>query len=272
MQHHVTVCCTVLHVQCVRTFCDHTDQTLQHIFYRFLAMFTLKFIIILTVIVPLNYEVCCSGCSRAEYMIDKQCCPMCTAGNYVLWHCTDDAITTCAPCPEFTFIDESNGLTRCFPCNVCDSEQGLRVNKACTRSSNTVCGPLEGFYCIAKTKGSCTLAVEYSKCSPGKYIKQAGTASTDTVCDDCVGETYSNGSFSSCMTHTKCEALGLTEIKPGTHSSDAKCGNSTVVSTIITIIVIATVILFASLIIFVYIWKKKSCSSGKLYSLCKNMM
>nr|XP_055023412.1 tumor necrosis factor receptor superfamily member 14-like [Misgurnus anguillicaudatus] len=233
-------------------------------------MLNFKIIIILTVIVPLNYKVCFCGCSRAEYKIHNQCCPMCTAGNYVLWHCTDDTSTTCAPCPKFTFIDESNGLTKCFPCIVCDAGQGLKIYEACTRSSNTVCVPLEGFYCIDKIKGSCTLAVKHTKCGPGKYIKQAGTASTDTVCDDCTGETYSNGSFSSCMTHTKCEALGLTEIKPGSHSSDADCGNSTAVSTLITIIVIGTglLLLFASLIVIVYIWKKKSNSSGKLYSLC----
>ncbi|XP_073672322.1 tumor necrosis factor receptor superfamily member 14-like isoform X2 [Paramisgurnus dabryanus] len=125
------------------------------------------------------------------------------SGNYVFWHCTDDTTTTCAPCPSFTFIDESNGFTKCFPCTVCKAEKCLKVNKACTRSSNTVCVPLEGFYCIDKIQGSCTLAVKHSKCSPGKYIKQAGTASTDTLCDDCTGETYSNGSFSSYLTHTK---------------------------------------------------------------------
>ncbi len=31
----------------------------------------------------------------------------------------------------------------------------------------------------------------------------AGTGSTDTVCADCTGDTYSNGSFSSCLPHTK---------------------------------------------------------------------
>lgn len=136
-------------------------------------MFALRIIIITTVIVLPNYEVCCCGCSRAEYKIQNQCCPMCAAGHHVHWQCTDDTSTTCVPCPDDTFIDESNGLTTCFSCTVCDAGQGLRVNKACTRSSNTVCGPLEGFYCIDKTKGSCRLAVEHSKCSPGKYIKQA---------------------------------------------------------------------------------------------------
>lgn len=54
------------------------------------------------------------------------------------------------------------------------SGRGLRVNKACTQSSDSVCGPLERFYCIDKMKGSCILAVQHSECSPGQYIKQAG--------------------------------------------------------------------------------------------------
>ncbi|XP_056628362.1 tumor necrosis factor receptor superfamily member 14-like isoform X3 [Triplophysa dalaica] len=224
-------------------------------------MYTLRIIIIITsFIVPLNYEFCFCGCSRAEYEIFNQCCPMCAAGNHVLWHCADDSSTTCVPCPEFTFIDASNGFTNCFPCAVCDI--GVKVNKVCTRSSNTLCGPLEGFYCIDTNKGSCTLAVKHSTCSPGKYIKQAGTASTDTVCGDCIGETYSNGSFSSCLAHTKCEALGLIETHQGTHSSDAECGNSSAVTAIITSSIIGTLILFLSLIVFARFCKKNKSSSG----------
>ncbi|KAK2898503.1 hypothetical protein Q8A67_009921 [Cirrhinus molitorella] len=157
-------------------------------------------------------------------------CDDCPAGSYsdgnrVHWHCTDDTSTTCVPCPSLTFTDEPNGLTECFSCTVCDANRGLRENKVCTQSSDTVCGPLERFYCIDKKKSSCTLALQHSECSPGQFIKHAGTGSTDTVCADCTGDTYSNGSFSSCLPHTKCEAMGLTETNPGTHSSDSKCGN-----------------------------------------------
>uniref|UniRef100_A0A9J8AMN5 TNFR-Cys domain-containing protein n=1 Tax=Cyprinus carpio carpio TaxID=630221 RepID=A0A9J8AMN5_CYPCA len=185
--------------------------------------------------------------------------------NRVHWHCTDDTSTTCVPCPSLTFTDEPNGLTECFPCTVCDASRGLRVNKVCTRSSDTVCGPLERFYCIEKKKDCCTLAVQHSECSPGQYIKQAGTGSTDTVCAECTGDTYSNGSFSSCLPHTKCEALGFTETNPGTHSSDTKCGNpSTAVAIVASSIIVALIII---LVIFFFIFKhirkkKQSKSSG----------
>lgn len=88
-----------------------------------------------------------------------------------------------------------------------------------------------------------------------------GTLSTDTICDDCVGETYSNGSFSSCKAHTKCEDMHLTEIKQGTHSSDAECGKSTAFSNIIIIVVTISVTGTIFLLAFVYIWMKKSTRS-----------
>ncbi|XP_016093937.1 tumor necrosis factor receptor superfamily member 5-like isoform X2 [Sinocyclocheilus grahami] len=150
-------------------------------------------------------------------------------------------------------------------CPMCAPDRGLRVNKVCTRSSDTVCGPLERFYCIEKKKDCCTLAVQHSECSPGQYIKQAGTGATDNVCADCTGDTYSNGSFSSCLQHTICEALGLTETNPGTHSSDTKCGNPSTVVARITPSVIVTLILIPVIIVFIFKHirkKKQSKSSG----------
>ncbi|XP_050973442.1 tumor necrosis factor receptor superfamily member 14-like isoform X3 [Labeo rohita] len=175
-------------------------------------MFTLRIIILITLIVPLNYELCSCQCARAEYKIDKQCCPMCAPGNRVLWHCTDDTSTTCVPCPPLTFIDEPNGFMECFPCTVCD----------------------------------------------------ASTGSTDTICADCTGDTYSNGSFSSCLPHTKCEALGLAETNPGTHSSDSECGNSPTAVAIIapSVIVTLALALFGVVFIFKHIWKKKQSKSS----------
>ncbi|XDV49139.1 hypothetical protein PO909_018443 [Leuciscus waleckii] len=232
-------------------------------------MFTLRITLLITVLVPLNYDLCFCRCAHAEYEIDGQCCPMCAPGNRVVWHCTDDTSTTCVPCLELTYIDEPSGFTKCFTCTVCDANRGIRVIKACTRSSDTVCGPLERFYCIKKKKISCIFAVQHSECRPGQYIKQAGTGSTDTVCADCTAETYSNGSFSSCLPHTKCDAMGLTETNPGTQSSDSECGNPPTASTAIAISVIVPllIIILISVFTIVHIRKKKhSKHSGKLYS------
>ncbi|XP_030641354.1 tumor necrosis factor receptor superfamily member 14-like [Chanos chanos] len=163
-----------------------------------------------------------SACGKAEYEVNGECCPMCGPGYHVNRHCSEDTSTSCIPCSPFSFIDLPNGLSYCFPCTVCDSSQGLRTKTECTLTADTICEPRVGFYCIDQHKHSCRAAAEHSKCNPGQYIRQKGAADTDTVCGDCVGETYSDGSFSSCLPHTQCESSkGV--VRPGTHSSDTEC-------------------------------------------------
>ncbi|XP_026102128.1 tumor necrosis factor receptor superfamily member 5-like isoform X2 [Carassius auratus] len=132
---------------------------------------------------------------------------------------------------------------------------GNRVYWHCTDDTSTTCVPCP----------SSTFTDEPNNltgCFPCT-VCDASTGSTDTVCADCTGDTYSNGSFSSCLAHTKCEALGLTETNPGTNSSDTKCGNpSTAVaitapSVIVTLIIILVILFF----IFKHIWKKKQSKS-----------
>ncbi|XP_067270011.1 tumor necrosis factor receptor superfamily member 14-like [Pseudorasbora parva] len=214
----------------------------------------------------IKHSTCLPGeyVNQTEYETDGQCCPMCAPGNRVVWHCTDDTSTTCAPCPELTYTDEPSGLTKCFFCTVCDAKRGIQVKKACTQLSDTVCEPVERFFCTERNKDSCKLAVQHSECSPGQYIKQAGTGSTDTVCADCNSDTYSNGSFSSCLPHTKCEALGLVETNPGTQSSDSECGNppSALTAIIVSVIVVLIIIITVSVIIICIQKKKQLKRSG----------
>ncbi|XP_030641095.1 tumor necrosis factor receptor superfamily member 14-like [Chanos chanos] len=162
-------------------------------------------------------------CAIAEYEVDGECCPMCSPGQYVSKHCTEYSSTSCVECPVSTFIDKPSGRNNCMLCAICDSRNGLRIKEECISISDTICEPLEGNYCIEKIEHTCKHAVEHSKCKPGQYITQRGTAATDTVCGDCVGETYSDGSFTSCQPHTQCQLKGLKEIRPGTNSSDAEC-------------------------------------------------
>ncbi|XP_026104862.1 tumor necrosis factor receptor superfamily member 5 isoform X2 [Carassius auratus] len=228
-------------------------------------MFLLRTIIsTIAFIIATNFELCFCGCARAEYEIDGECCPMCAPGNRVYWHCTIDTSTTCVPCPESTYTDEPNGLTKCFSCTVCDTVQHLKVKKACTRSADTICEPQEGFHCIKLNKESCELAVEHTECEPGQYIKQTGTAFTDTVCAGCTDGTYSNGSLTACLPHTKCETRGLTEIKAGTSSSDAECEKVTSVGLIVGVTtVLVAVVAVAILSAFIRHRKHKARCSKK---------
>ncbi|XP_071229111.1 tumor necrosis factor receptor superfamily member 14-like isoform X2 [Salvelinus alpinus] len=168
----------------------------------------------------LNIEPC-STYDPAIYKIGDRYCIMCWPGYHVRSHCTKSTYTSCVPCIDSTFLDEPSGKTTCNNCTTCDPGLGLKVKQSCTPSSDTVCGTLEGFYCLDPTKDGCRAAQRHSSCKPGQYISHTGTASTDTVCSDCPGKTYSDGSLTSCQTHTECEFL---EIEPGTPWSDSECG------------------------------------------------
>uniref|UniRef100_A0A4W5JTE3 TNFR-Cys domain-containing protein n=1 Tax=Hucho hucho TaxID=62062 RepID=A0A4W5JTE3_9TELE len=165
----------------------------------------------------------CISCGRAEYRIGDECCPMCAPGRHVHKHCTEFTSTSCVPCVDSTFLDEPNGLMKCKVCTNCDPGFGLMVKQPCTPSSDTVCGTLEGFYCLDPIKNGCKAAQRHSSCKPGQYISHTGTTSSDTVCSDCTGDTYSDGSLTACQSHTGCESLGLQEIKPGSPWSDTEC-------------------------------------------------
>ncbi|XP_073766441.1 tumor necrosis factor receptor superfamily member 5 isoform X5 [Danio rerio] len=112
------------------------------------------------------------------------------------------------------------------------------------RFGDTLCEPQEGFHCIKQKKGSCELAVEHSKCQPGQYIENTGTALSDTVCVDCTDGSYSNGSVMSCLPHSKCEMMGFKEKKAGTTSSDAECEKVTSVG-LVVLVTIAVVLVVA---------------------------
>ncbi|XP_073688531.1 tumor necrosis factor receptor superfamily member 14-like [Garra rufa] len=206
----------------------------------------------------LYIELAYCVCAPAEYEINGHCCPMCAPGNRVLWHCTVDTSTTCVSCSASTYTDEPNGLEMCFSCSTCDA--GLRIQKSCTRLSNTVCEPLKGFFCMVRVKGSCKLAVKHTQCKPGEYIQQKGTASTDTVCDECTNGTYSDGTFTACQPHTICQSMGK-QIEAGTTSSDAKCEhnpNGLVVGIISGVVVVVVIVVIGVSVIQFVKFKHKS--------------
>ncbi|XP_076120812.1 tumor necrosis factor receptor superfamily member 5-like isoform X2 [Alosa pseudoharengus] len=198
-----------------------------------------KLVIIATILlVTVSGISTLAACGRAEYLAGEWCCPMCGPGHYVLRHCNYHEITVCKPCTVY------------------DSTAGLRVKRACSSTSDTLCEPLESHYCTDPIKDGCRGAVEHTKCSPGQYIKQPGTSSSDTVCGDCVGDTYSDGSFTSCRPHTQCELLRLDVLRKGSTSSDTECGErkNTVA---IVVSVVAGIVLICGVLVGLFILKRK---------------
>ncbi|XP_031166830.1 tumor necrosis factor receptor superfamily member 14-like isoform X2 [Sander lucioperca] len=202
-------------------------------------------------------------CHRTEYENGDLCCPRCPAGSRVRKHCKEFG-TSCLNCDEGTFMDQPTGLTECFPCVRCDSGSGLKIKTACTTTSDTVCEPLEGFYCKDSSEKGCVEAQKHSSCQPGQYISQNGTALKDTECSDCRDGTFSDGTLlTSCQPHTQCQSLNLQLIKPGTASTDAECGEQS--SGAVIGIVVSVICLVVGLAIALFLWrlKKKKDTGGK---------
>ncbi|XP_038578968.1 tumor necrosis factor receptor superfamily member 14-like isoform X2 [Micropterus salmoides] len=162
-------------------------------------------------------------CHRGEYERGNECCPVCPAGSRVKTDCTEFTSTSCLPCTEGTFMSQPTGRRQCFLCSTCVESSGLKINTSCTTTSDAVCEPLEGFYCLESTENGCMTAQRHTSCQPGQYISQKGTAFTDTECSDCSSGTFSDGTFTSCLPHTQCESIDL-QLKAGTASTDAECG------------------------------------------------
>ncbi|XP_065817058.1 tumor necrosis factor receptor superfamily member 5 isoform X3 [Labrus bergylta] len=162
-------------------------------------------------------------CGRYQYEIHDRCCPMCPAGSCVHEDCTDSGSTFCKHCTEGTFMDQPTSRTRCYDCKSCDEDSALKMKTSCTIKSDTVCEPLEGFYCSDSRK-DCVEAKKHRRCEPGEYIREHGTSSTDTVCSTCSDGTFSDGTFPSCQKHKQCESEGLLLLRAGTETEDAQCG------------------------------------------------
>ncbi|XP_053179687.1 tumor necrosis factor receptor superfamily member 14-like [Scomber japonicus] len=191
------------------------------------------------------FSVLSLTCHPAEYLHGDECCPKCPPGVRVHRHCTWHRSTACKYCSAGTFMDEPTDKLECFPCTNCDSGSGLRMKRPCTITSDTVCELLDGFYCLDFEKDSCRTAQKHTSCQPGQYISHNGTALTDTVCTDCSNDTFSNGTFTSCQPHTKCESLNRHLIKAGTSSTDAQCGELSLKTAIIVRSVVVVVLLVA---------------------------
>ncbi|XP_070825450.1 tumor necrosis factor receptor superfamily member 14-like isoform X1 [Chaetodon trifascialis] len=165
-------------------------------------------------------------CRPKEYATrEGQCCPMCHEGTVVRRDCTPQSGTRCGPCENGTFMNQPNGLNKCFSCTSCDPGQGLIVQQQCTATSDTVCDVSSGYFCrrLADDTG-CSLAEKYTRCAPGQRIKEPGTSRTDTVCENCQPGYFSHDGVD-CTAWTNCSETQV-KVKEGSSSSDVVCGTA----------------------------------------------
>ncbi|KAG7224267.1 hypothetical protein INR49_000510 [Caranx melampygus] len=115
-------------------------------------------------------------CRDKEYLTrDGECCPMCHEGTVVRRDCTPLLGTSCSRCDNGTFMNQPNGLNKCFPCSTCAPAHGLFAQQSCTTTTDTVCEVLSGYYCrsLANNTG-CSMAGKHTRCAPGQRVKEPG--------------------------------------------------------------------------------------------------
>ncbi|XP_073723998.1 tumor necrosis factor receptor superfamily member 5-like isoform X1 [Misgurnus anguillicaudatus] len=164
-----------------------------------------------------------NACGPSEYKSSKgECCPMCNIGSVVLWECSGDSSTTCIPCSPGKFMNEPNGLYKCFACRNCSRSQGLYIQSQCNTIKDTVCDVLHGYHCVDYSNLQCQLAQKHSVCKPGQEIKTPGTKRSDTKCEDCPSGFYSPTGLN-CTRWTDCAAKNEIETETGSSIKDVAC-------------------------------------------------
>uniref|UniRef100_A0A3B3WKS4 TNFR-Cys domain-containing protein n=1 Tax=Poecilia mexicana TaxID=48701 RepID=A0A3B3WKS4_9TELE len=146
---------------------------------------------------------------------------------------------------------------------------GLKIKRGCKLTADTVCEPMEGFFCTDSTPGGCVVAQKHRSCEPGQFISRMGTASTDTECSECISGSFSNGTMLSCQPHTQCEKENLQLIKAGTASTDVECGEKSSNTTGIVIGVLVVFLVAAAIGVGVLLWRKKKFTIPSEMNKCK---
>ncbi|XP_060914648.1 tumor necrosis factor receptor superfamily member 5-like isoform X2 [Labrus mixtus] len=219
----------------------------------------------------------CERCPEGTFMNHPtsrtQCydCKRCDEGGWVYADCTESRSTLCKPCTDGTFIDHPTSRTQCYICKSCDEGSGLKMKTSCTIVSDTVCEPLEGFYCSDSRKDDCVEARKHRRCEPGEYIREHGTSSTDTVCSTCSDGTFSDGTFTSCLNHKQCDSEGLKLLRAGTKTEDAQCGGKVshrtgLIICVVVVVVVVVMFLVFVLGVFYFRWRRiiRHLISGKV--------
>ncbi|KAL3970057.1 la-related protein 4 [Sarotherodon galilaeus] len=210
---------------------------------------------VLLIIMMKVFSVLTLLCPSEMYQAQDLCCPKCPAGNRVKTDCTKTANTSCVACEGGTHMDKPSGLKQCIHCTICHSRLKLKKKRACTTTSDTICEPWDGFYCVDYAGVQCEMTHEHKRCNPGEYISQAGTAFRDTECSECSYGTFSDGTLKFCRPHRPCESLNLKLIRPGNATTDAQCDEqdeNVVLSWIITgcLLLILLIVILVALCLF----------------------
>uniref|UniRef100_A0A3P9IV82 Nerve growth factor receptor a (TNFR superfamily, member 16) n=1 Tax=Oryzias latipes TaxID=8090 RepID=A0A3P9IV82_ORYLA len=158
-------------------------------------------------------------CGTDRYTKDGECCEECPPGEGVVRECGATQ-TVCSQCLDSETFSESYSLTeKCMPCTQCVGL--MRMVAPCTDISDAKCQCDYNFYFnpLADRCERCTV------CPRGQGVYSQCDHDQDTVCEDCVDETYSDqdSSVEPCLPCTICEEDLETLESECTPTTDAVC-------------------------------------------------
>ncbi|XP_052449950.1 tumor necrosis factor receptor superfamily member 9a [Carassius gibelio] len=152
-----------------------------------------------------------TGCKDWNFKEDREiCCNECKPGNRLVEYCGTDPEKLCTPCEPGTYV---NGVE--FFCKRCAQCIGNQFTyKACTISSDTVCGCKEGYLC---GNDKCSFCVE--ECKVGEEPTK------ERSCRKCPEGKFNDKIHSMCKEWTAVSCPDGQTLVKGNVTSDSTCIN-----------------------------------------------
>ncbi|KAM3863951.1 tumor necrosis factor receptor superfamily member 16 [Diretmus argenteus] len=160
-------------------------------------------------------------CESGQYTTDGECCKECPPGDGVVQKCGATQ-TVCSQCLDSeTYSENYSHTEECRPCTEC--RDLMRMQTPCTDSNDAICVCNYGFF-LDEISGICTPC---TVCPAGQGVLAHCEHNHDTVCEECVDDTYSDrdSSLDPCLPCTICDEGIETELAACTPVSDSICHN-----------------------------------------------
>ncbi|CAL8274477.1 unnamed protein product [Lota lota] len=160
-------------------------------------------------------------CESGQFTWDGQCCEECPPGEGMVQECGATQ-TVCSLCMDSETYSENYSTTEeCKPCTQCTGL--MRMQTPCTDSIDAAC-VCDYNYFLGELSGVCEPC---TVCPAGEGVLAHCEYDRDTVCEQCVDDTYSDrdSSLDPCLPCTLCEEGIEKELAACTPTGDSVCHN-----------------------------------------------
>ncbi|XP_056144384.1 tumor necrosis factor receptor superfamily member 16 [Lampris incognitus] len=160
-------------------------------------------------------------CESGQYTSRGECCVECPPGEGVVQRCGASQ-TVCSQCLDSeTYSENSSHTEECSPCTRCTGL--MRMQTPCTDSNDALC-VCDYEYFFSELSGRCELC---TVCPAGQGVLAHCDHHHDTVCEECVDDTFSDrdSSLDPCLPCTICDEGIEIELAVCTAVSDSVCHN-----------------------------------------------